>query len=293
MNKVKIAVIGLCGVSTFMKTPSFPKPGETITSSHVFHEIGGKGFNQALAAKRLGADVIFMTALGNDDQAKSVMRQIHHEKMKTTIRYKKAPTAQATILTNDEGENMVVVHSGACAFLNEEDVDVFEEAIVSSDCLILQQEVPMSVNQRAMEIAKNYGVKVIVNPAPLSTIDMSLLKQAWVITPNEKEAKTLFHEFDVQQINQDIKRVVITMGKKGAVLIENNAMKSYDALPVNCIDSTGAGDVFTAALAYKIALNESLEDAIRFALVASGISVTKSGIINSFPTMQQIIDFNQ
>ncbi len=259
-----------------MSTDHFHEKGETVVADSLFFEIGGKGINQAIAARRMGAEVYFLAAVGDDENGKACRRSAEENSLKATLKVKKGhPTASAFILTDKNGENRVTVFRGA--ELTEKDVDGFEECIASSDILLLQNEVPSEVNIRAIELAEKHSVKVILNPAPAREIPDFIRDRVFLVTPNEQEATGL----DLARFQN----VVTTLGDKGCLI---NGKVKIPAIPATPVDTTGAGDTFNGTLAVCIAEGMTLENACRIANTASGMSVEKKHVLASIPTRFEI-----
>lgn len=273
----KISVIGICGMSIFMKVDHFHQLGETLIADDLFFEVGGKGINQAIAASRMEEKVSFLTAVGDDSHGKECMEVARQNNIDATFAIKEnKKTAIAYILTDKDGNNQVTEFMGAV--LDVSDVMRFEEEISNSDILLLQQEIPHEVNKKAIEIAKKYDVKVILNPAPPRKIDDEIVNDVYVITPNEQEAKFID--------SGRFKNVVTTLGSNGCIINEKTII---DALKVDAVDTTGAGDAFNGVLASFIAEGENLENSARYAVVASGISVTRKNVLNAIPYRKEIL----
>ena len=271
----KLFVIGICGNSVFMETDHFHKKGETIVAESYNAEYGGKGFNQAVAASRMGAEVSFLGAVGKDAHGKCCEEVLLNEGIKSCLVVKDAITTSAFILTDRCGENQVTVYRGA--ELSKEDVYTFENEIRDCDILLLQNEVPEEVNITAINLAKKYGKKVILNPAPARELNDDMYKNVYLVTPNEQEAQAI----DLGAF----RHYIITKGKDGC---EIDGKVKIDALSVTALDTTGAGDTFNGVLAVCIAKGMTLADASRYASVASGLSVTKKMVLNSIPHKNEI-----
>ena len=186
----KVAVIGIAGMSVFMGVEHFHAEGETLHAESLFTEIGGKGINQAIAAARMGAEVSFLCAVGDDGAAEQCAKTAKENGLCAHFAVKKGKvTPLAYILTDKNGANRVTVYKDA--HLSPTDVDGFAEQIASADILLLQNEVPDCVNARAIEIAKTHGVRVILNPAPPRPMDGEIAKGIFLVTPNEQEAVAL------------------------------------------------------------------------------------------------------
>ena len=272
----QISVIGICGNSVFMYADHFHQKGETLVADSIFEEIGGKGINQAVAAKRMGAEVSFLCAIGDDENGRKSIQAAKEEGINAHFKVKcgKA-TPLAFILTDKNGENRVTVHKSA--ELDADDVCSFEDEIAKSDILLLQNEVPEAVNEKAVEIVEKYDVKVILNPAPIRRISDKIAKKVFAVTPNQQEMQAI----DIKRF----KNCITTLGKDGCLI---NGKINIPSIEVKPVDTTGAGDTFNGTLAVCIAEGMSLEDAARWAVVASGLSVSKKYVLNSIPYCDEV-----
>jgi len=287
---MKICFIGLGGNSVFLTTDHFHREGETVAAKSFYNEAGGKGYNQAVAAARLGAECSFIGAFGKDSGAELCVGFLKEEGIKPLPVYKDLPSAYACILTDSQGENRVTVYGGAAALLTGEDIKAMEAEIAASDMLVLQNEVAADVNRVACEIAEKHGVKILINPAPAIGMDVSLLKKAFVITPNLHEATMLFGEHWMSGMEKEgIKYAVVTCGSKGVVVYNKGIITPIKALPVKVVDTTGAGDCFTAALAVKLCEGEGLYNAAVFANKAASVAVSRPYAVAAMPKMEEII----
>lgn len=272
----KISVIGICGNSVFMNVDHFHEKGETLNAHNVYEEIGGKGINQAVACAKMGAEVSFLGAIGDDKDGEKCKQTAKDFGINGFFAVKKGvKTTFAVILTDKNGENQVTGYRSAELCL--EDVISFEDEIANSDILLLQNEVPQEVNEAAVELANKHNVKVILNPAPIRTIPEILEKSVFAVTPNEQEG---------QAINPNcFKNVITTLGSKGCSINGETFIKAIDVKPV---DTTGAGDTFNGVLAVCLAEGKDIGTACKYAVCGSGLSVTKSGVLNSIPTRNEI-----
>ena len=273
---VKIAVIGLLGNSVFLQTDHFHQKGETLVADGVFEEIGGKGINQAVAAARMGARVSFLGAVGNDTAAQACAELAKREGI-TAFLCKKPEkrTSFAFILTDKTGANQVTVYRGA--ELCQEDVLQFEQQIAESDILLLQHEVPCPVNELAVQLAKKHGVRVILNPAPIREISDEMAAAVYAVTPNEQERQGL----NLSRFQNSI----TTLGEQGCCINEDILLP---ALSVQAVDTTGAGDTFNGVLAVCIAQGMELPEACKYAIAASGISVSRKHVLEAIPYREEI-----
>ena len=271
----RIAIIGLVGRSMFFDVPRFHVGGETLHATGFHEEWGGKGFNQAVAAARQGAQVAFLGKVGNEADSRSVSDFCKTEGIVPVVYFSDPslwPTACAAILTDGTGETRVTVARGS--ELDAADVDFgFKDEIAAADILLLNNEVPDEVNLRASEIAAEHGVRIVYNPAPARPIPAELASRVFLFTPNE------FEESSLGDVSCE---VVTTLGARGCRI-----RSTGEIVPaVSCgkpVDSTGAGDAFTATLAVRLAEGESLLDACRAANAAAGQSVTVRYVIPSLP----------
>lgn len=272
----KIAVIGICGNSIFMYADHFHEKGETLVADSVFEEIGGKGINQAVAATRMGAEVSFLSAIGDDKEGQACIDVAKNENINGCFCKKQgARTTFAFILTDKQGENQVTEYKGA--ELTVEDVLNFENEIATCDYLLLQHEVPCDVNEMAVKLAKKHGVKVILNPAPVRTISDKIAEMVYVVTPNEQEKQAI----DAQRFKNNI----TTLGKKGCLINEDTFIP---AIEVRAVDTTGAGDTFNGVLAVCLAEGLDMTEACKYAVTASGISVGRKYVLNAIPYREEI-----
>lgn len=298
-NKV-ITVIGLSGQSLFFELDKLPQTGETVLAGKVHEEQGGKGFNQAIALAKLGASVNFITFVGDDDYGKKIFTKLKSYKVNpTVIKVFNQRTAVASILTDRTGQNTVIVHPGVSENINGDMLLPYEEIIAQSDILLMQLEYPLSIIEKGLAIAKKHNVKAIINPAPFLKTAYEYLEQAFLLTPNEVEAKMLFSlspDASREELKENIRQsnfrqMVITLGKDGVLFYHNNDFLHFPALPLRdeeVMDTTGAGDAFNASLAYQLAQNTDFKKAISFATVASGLSVTKKYCLNAFPQKNEV-----
>lgn len=272
----KISVIGICGNSIFMYADHFHENGETLIANSVFEEIGGKGINQAVAAKRMGAEVSFLTAIGDDANGEKCIQTARENGINAHFKVKQGKsTPFAFILTDKNGENRVTEYK--TAELDENDAMAFEEEIASSDILLLQHEVPGEVNAAAVKLAKKHNVKVILNPAPIRCISDEIAKGIFAVTPNEQEIQAI----DLSRFEN----CITTLGKRGCMI---NGEISVPAIDVEAVDTTGAGDTFNGVLAVCIAEGMDLKKSCSYAVTASGISVGRRYVLNAIPYREEI-----
>ena len=272
----KIAVVGICGKSIFLNVDHFHQNGETLIAEKTFEEIGGKGLNQAVAAVRMGAQVSFLAAIGDDESGEICKKMVEENNIKGFFPVKKGiKTTFAVILTDKQGENQVTCYQ--TANLTKEDVLTFEEEIASSDILLLQHEVPDEANEMAVKLANKHKVKIILNPAPIREIPDEIAKSVFAVTPNQQEKQAISPE--------RFKNCITTLGKNGCDI---NGETRVSGINVKAVNTTGAGDTFNGVFTVCVAEGMDLETACKYAVTASGLSVTKNCVINSIPTREEI-----
>jgi ribokinase len=286
----KIFVIGSYMHAFVIRTARFPREGETVFGSDSEIGPGGKGSNQAIGMVRLGARVDMLAAVGADvfgEEARSLWNQegIEGRWINTSP---EDPTGMAFIVVNGEGQNCIIVDPGANASLDTGDVERAEEAIASASVVVAQFESPAEVVERAFEVAKAHNVMTILNPAPARRVSDHLLSLVDVATPNEEEAKDLAGLPDGQFAAEPaaralrargVKTLVLTLGAAGAYVLDDSGGRTIPGIQVSVVDTTGAGDAFTAALAVALSAGEAIDDAVQFANLAGAYCVTRSGVV--------------
>lgn len=291
----RIVVIGSTNTDMVVKAARIPAPGETILGGRFMMNPGGKGANQAVAAARLGGHVTFVAKVGDDLFGRAAKNLFEKEGICTDFVFSdnREPSGVALIMVGKNGENCISVASGANGVLNPEEIEEAQALIEHADLVLMQLETPLDTVCRAAEIAVNKCVPVILNPAPAQAIPCVLYECLEVITPNQTEAELLtgIKVTDLKSAEAASKalcgkgalQVVITMGDMGAYAFDGSEGVIVDALKVEAVDTTAAGDVFNGALA--VALTEGLElaDAVAFAVRAAAVSVTRMGAQASAP----------
>ena len=293
----KITVIGLCGKSVFMTVDHFHQEGETVHADTIYVEPGGKGYNQAVAAARLGADVTFISCCGMDDGADLCEQFLVKEGVKPMIhRIPDEATPFATILTDREGRNRVTVYSGAAQKMTEDMIAQDKAVIEDSDVILLNFEYPNEINYAALRIAEESGVCAILNPAPAKKVSSDFLQRFHVTTPNQTEVLA-YPGMNGEQTPSEIANAlykngytntVVTLGGDGVLTVEDTMIRHYDAIKCDAVDTTGAGDTFNGALAVAVAEGKTLKDAVVFAQNAASLSVRKHCVMPSIPTRAEV-----
>ena len=301
--KASVMVIGLYGQSALYAMDHLPKPGESVLSSALQFEGGGKGYNQALCVQRMGRDTTFVTAVGDDAFGACATEEMKRDGIfdPHAILIPGKNTAFASVLVDSHGENVVIVDRGACLAVTAEMINALEDKIAAADVLLLQCELPVETLEAATALAEKHGVYTILNPAPARKLPEEVLKRVDLITPNWTEAHQLCgfsteeshtpEELAVCLQKQGCSSVVITMGGDGAFVCTEEGRWHQPAFAVHAVDTTGAGDTFNGALAAKISEGCKLDEAIRFAAAASAISVSRRGVLQAIPTISEVENF--
>lgn len=301
MRAKKIVVVGSANMDMVVKTAHIPVPGETVLSGSFFMNPGGKGANQAVAASRLGAEVIFISKLGNDIFGKQFSQLFSEENIDISFLASDdtLPSGVALITVDAEGENSIVVASGANANLRVDDIKNALSTIADAGIILLQLEIPMAVVEYVADYAASHNVRTILNPAPAAVLSETLLSHIDILTPNETEA-AMIAGIPVNNIEdakkaavlicgKGVNTVIVTLGSKGALICEGNRCMMVEARKVQPVDTTAAGDVFNGALAVALSEGKNMRDAVRFACDAAAISVTRLGAQSSIPYRNELI----
>lgn len=296
----RICVIGSANIDLIFRTQRLPLPGETIAGQSLHQCMGGKGANQAVAAARLGADVTFVARVGNDALGLQAVQAYQAEGIDTAYvqRDVNLPTGTAAILVDDQAENCIIVVGGANQALTSQDIQNASLAIEQSDLVLCQLETPVQASIEAFRIARAAGVTTVLTPAPVATITEELLSLCDVCVPNRTEMEALVNrsiesrddaELAANLLRQrGVQRVVLTMGSEGALVVDATGATFVPPCKVTAIDTTGAGDAFTAALAVSLAEGLDIRGAAQRASIVAAISVTRRGTQTSFPSQSEV-----
>jgi ribokinase len=301
MKTNKIVVIGSCNTDMVIKSDRLPVPGETVLGNTFMMNPGGKGANQAVAAARMGGDVTLISKTGNDLFGKQSLELYKSEGMKTDFIFSdsKNPSGVALISVDANGENCIVVASGANATLSAKDIEKANAEIQSASLVLMQLEIPIDTVIYAAKMAFKNNIRVILNPAPARTLPLELLECVYIITPNKTEAEILsgIKVSDWESARnaaniiseKGVKNVVITLGSKGALIKENDQYHQVEACKVDAVDTTAAGDTFCGALCVGLSENMSIVDAVKLATRASALTVTRMGAQSSIPYRKEVM----
>lgn len=290
-----IVVMGSFNMDLVVQAERLPAPGETVLGNSFTRGPGGKGSNQALAARRLGADVTFIGAVG-DDEFGAAARQLYlREGVDASgLVTVPAPTGVALIVVDEHAENQIAVASGANGLLTPDHVRSFEEAIASADVVLAQLETPVPAFLELASIASEAGTKVVLNPAPSKELPEHAFDHVDVVTPNQRELVHLTGVDNAEwaamalcQRGTDM-HVVATRGPFGITWTGTDGSETIPAVRAEAVDTTGAGDAFNAGLAVGLAETGDLRAGIRLGLRAGAFAVTRAGVLDGLATRNQL-----
>lgn len=298
MEKNRILVIGSSNTDMTVRSATLPKPGETVLGGDFRMGPGGKGANQAVAARLLGGEVTFVCKLGRDMFGEGASKHYESCGLDTSkILWSDKPSGVALITVDSKAENSIVVASGANADMTVSDIDSVADIIKSSGILLLQLEIPMDAVVHAAEIAYNAGVQVVLNPAPAAVLPAELLKCVSILIPNETEASAIsgidINNFETAAAAAErlkgvgVREVIITMGSRGSVVCDGDCT-FVPAVKVNAVDTTAAGDTFCGGVCVALSEGKDLLEAVKFATAASSIAVQRPGAQDSIPNRCEV-----
>jgi len=275
-------------------------PGETVFGGSFGMFPGGKGANQAVSAGKLGGHVTFVGRMGKDLFRGNLTASMRRDgvEMKEVIVDPKEPTGTALITVDGSGQNEIVVVSGSNMRLSSADIIRKRGLIKRSSILLVQLEVPVQTVARAALLAQKSGTTVILNPAPARPLPKSLLRRIDYLTPNKTELGQLTGRSGSSRgsvvraarelLGEGVGNIVVTLGERGAMLVNRDGVHRFPAVRVKSIDSTAAGDAFNGAFAFALASGRHPHEAIQFANRVAGFSVTRMGAQSSMPRMRDL-----
>ena len=302
--KQKVTVFGSFVVDLMARTPHLPVPGETVKGSLFKQGAGGKGFNQGIAAHKAGADIAMITKLGRDSMGQVALDAMDSVGMpKDYLFFHDEIATGIALITVDENtsQNEIVIVPGACSTITEEDIERVKPRILESSYVLLQLEVNQDANEKVAKLAKENGVRVIINTAPYQPITDEFPRGTYLVTPNEVEAEELtgVPVTDLESADRaakvffekGVENVLITLGSRGVYINTEGRSEIVPAYRVKAVDTTGAGDAFNGGLLAALAEGKSLHDAARFANALAAISVQRMGTTPAMPTRAEIDAF--
>lgn len=277
-----------------------PKPGETLLGESFEMFLGGKGFNQAIACHRLGAETTLVGRVGKDEFGDRFIRRLHDEKL--TTRFVNADPEQGTGVASPtvfpDGENSIIGVPRANMALDPADVEAAADRIAGADVLMLQFEVNPEASRAAAQLARRHGTLVLLDPAPVHAHCENTDWPIDLLVPNEVEAQMLAdcdspEEWARELYDDELRAVVISRGAAGALLVDDSGIREFPGYRVPVADTTGAGDAFRAGLAVMVARGRELDEAVRFANACGALACTRSGAEPSMPRLDEVRGFMQ
>lgn len=296
-----VVVFGSFVVDLTSRSKGLPVPGQTIMGSAFKMGAGGKGSNQAVAAHRAGANVTLITKVGRDVFGDVALNFYRDEGMdaRHVLIDEARETGIALIMVDEvSAQNKIVVVPGACATITAKDVESARGVIEGASVLLCQLETNFDALSKAIDIAHRAGVTVVLNPAPAAQVPEEIFSKVDIVTPNETEAQALTGVSVKTQedaaraadvfMAKGVKQVVITLGAMGAFATDGTRSELLSRIPVEAIDTTGAGDAFNGGFVTALSEGKNLFDALRFGNATGALSVTKLGTAPSMPARSQI-----
>jgi ribokinase len=293
-KRPRIAVVGSANIDLTTFSNQFPQPGETIFGQKFDLGFGGKGANQAVAARLCGAEVFMVARVGSDLFGPATIENFRKQGIDPTHvkQVEGLSSGVAPIFVEPSGQNRILVVKGANDALKPADVDEAADVLKSADCIVLQFEIPIETVYYTVAFARKHGIRCIVNPAPAQPIDIAALKDLDYLVPNESEAETISgapvktvddaKSCAEKLVGGGIRRVIITLGANGSLLSSKEGSEHVAPYPVKSVDSTGAGDAFIGSFAVFLGEGIPEKEAVRRANLYAGLSTTGIGTQKSF-----------
>lgn len=300
---MSILVLGSFMMDLVVRTERAPVAGETLIGESFGRFPGGKGANQAVAAARLGGDVVMAGKLGKDMFGEEMKSVLTAEKVDTQyiLTDEASSTGVGSIVLEKSGQNRIIVVPGANLKYTPDEADEIESIIGQAQILIMQLEMDISVVERALDLAVRHHVPVILNPAPARELSDGMLSKVTYLTPNETELELLsgikLHDMEDTQraaqtlLDRGVRHVIVTLAEKGALICTNEGFQHVEGFPVEPVDTVAAGDSFNGALAVQVVRGKPLSEAVRFANAVGALTVTKEGAIPSLPNEDDVNRF--
>jgi ribokinase len=303
-----ILVIGSLNADLVVRTPHFPQPGETISGEDLQVIPGGKGANQAVAAARLGTNVSMLGRVGKDNFGDFLLENLRTNNVDSQfVQRDDASTGTAIIVVDADGQNSIVLSPGANGKVSSTDVE--HASFPNFDLLLLQLEIPTPTVLSAAKLAKQNGVRVVLNPAPAQELPEELVSLTDYLVPNETELSLLTNHTvnDISSaekaaktlLDRGVQNIIVTLGKNGALIVTDKQVSHVEAFKVDVVDTTAAGDAFIGGFATKFMESASLlvnpqeqalalQNAVRYGCATGALAATKFGAQPSLPTKEEV-----
>lgn len=288
----KIIIVGSLNTDLVINAPYAPRGGETLLGSGFMVNSGGKGANQACAAAKLGGNAYMCGCVGNDAFGCELIENLKSTGVNVDFvrRVENTPSGVAVIVVT-QGENRIIIDSGANGYLSKEDIDGALAIANEGDIYLTQLENPIDVIGYGLEKAKEKGLFTILNPAPASKDILKYAKYVDVITPNETESEILGGKEELFSLG--IKTIITTLGSRGFEIATQGKEKIYPCIKITPVDTTAAGDTACGGLCAKLSKGYSLEEAMKFGSLAASIACTRQGAQMSIPTEQEVESYGK
>jgi len=293
-NMSKISVVGSINVDLVVKTKKRPLKGETVFGDKFSVKPGGKGANQAVAIARLGGKVKMFGCIGDDIYSNIMIENLKKNNVNTeNIKSIKNTSTGVASITVSENDNSIIVVKGANEYVDLNYIKSVEDEILKSDLVLMQYEIPIETVEYIVELCYKNNIITVVNPAPIKKIDVKVFGMVNYMTPNEHEALKMFQEIeDIEELLKKYpEKIIVTLGEKGVIYHDGASIKKIEANKnLNIVDTTGAGDTFSGAFVKAISEKMNIEEAVKFAQFASGMSIEKFGAQEGMPTLKELTE---
>ncbi|WP_143445914.1 ribokinase [Levilactobacillus brevis] len=300
MTKSDVLVIGSNMIDLISYIDRMPVEGETVEAPDFQMGFGGKGANQAVAAARLGSKVSFISMVGNDAFGQQQLDNFKNNHIKITgVGVGTKSSGAAPIFVDKSSDNRILIIKGANNELTPEVLDKYADLIKNTKIIVLQQEIPLETNYHAIDLANQYHIPILLNPAPANKdLDINHVTKVDFFSPNETELATLtgMPTNDMDEIKKaahhmiklGVKNMLITLGPKGVLWVNESTSQLIKAIKVNAVDTTGAGDSFIGSFAHYYASGDDIPTAIKHANQYAAVTVTRQGTQKSYPTADEL-----
>jgi len=294
-----IVVIGNATVDLAYAVPRLPAPGETVLAQTKRVDAGGKGLNQAIVAKRAGADVVYGAPLGRDAQAAVILERLEQEGLASAQLQRVAvPSDESLIVVAPSGENAIVSTAAAAQALDEAAATAVLDRLGPGDLLLMQGNLTRAITAFCLARARAAGARTMLNPAPIAFDYRELWRAVDIAVVNEVESAVLTGERDPRTAAEALRRagagtMVTTLGAEGARLMDGDGERRVPAPEVEAVDTTGAGDVFCGVLAAALDARLGWEAALHWAVRAASLKVTRRGTASAFPSREELLRLRQ
>jgi|TARA_B100001540_G_C15708978_1_gene597570 ribokinase len=294
----RVVVIGSANIDLVSSVASLPVPGETVLGNSFIKTPGGKGANQAVAASKLGGEVSFVGCIGSDQEGEILRSSLENANVNCDflISRPEVSTGNAMIGVDAEGNNSIIVNSGANNALTQEDIVAAKEIVESAQVVLMQLEISTKCLEVAVEMAS--GIKIL-NPAPVVDISKKLLEKIDVLIPNRIELARLSNKESFENLDEleaaakglGIQTVIVTLGSAGALLVSDKQTELISSPAVESVDTTGAGDAFCGSMAESLSRGLSFLESVEYSVTAGALSTTTYGAQISMPTRSEVDSF--